>query len=51
MDIRTDDYRIAPLNGNEDIVSAIQTAEAAIAEKTGKEITLIAYEKSEAPQQ
>lgn len=51
MDVRTDDYRIAPLNNNEDIVSAIKAAEDAIAEMTGKEITLIAYEKADIPQQ
>ncbi|WP_200901465.1 hypothetical protein [Paenibacillus sp. DMB20] len=47
MNIKTDDYRIAPLNGNDQTLNAIKAAEAEIAEITGKEVTLIAYEKTD----
>ena len=50
MEIRTDEYVIAPLNSDEQTVSAIQAAEAVIAELTGKEVTLIAYEKKDPEQ-
>lgn len=47
MDISTDRYKIAPLDQQEQAVTIIKEAEAAIAKATGNEITLIAYEKSE----
>lgn len=47
MDIHTNDYKIATLNGNEGTLKAIEDAETKIAELTGKEITLIAYEKKQ----
>ncbi|GAA0135840.1 hypothetical protein YSY43_26800 [Paenibacillus sp. YSY-4.3] len=47
MNISTDTYKIAPLNDQEQAVALIKEAEAAIAEATGNEVTLIAYEKSE----
>ncbi|WP_196427143.1 hypothetical protein [Paenibacillus woosongensis] len=46
MDITTDTYQIAPLNDQKQAVEIIKEAEAAIAEATGNEVTLIAYEKS-----
>ncbi|MFC7681622.1 hypothetical protein [Paenibacillus sp. GCM10028914] len=46
MNIETDAYRIASLGGDEQTVSAIKAAEATIARLTGKEVTLIAYEKT-----
>lgn len=46
MNIKTDEYKIASLSGDEQTVSAIQVAEATIANLTGKEVTLIAYEKT-----
>lgn len=46
MDISTDRYKIAPLNHQEQAIAIIKEAEAAIAEATGNEVTLIAYEKS-----
>ncbi|WP_187386523.1 hypothetical protein [Paenibacillus ihumii] len=49
MDISTHDYKIAPLNNQEQAVAIIKEAEAAIAEATGNKVTLIAYEKSEQP--
>lgn len=45
MEIHTNGYKIAPLNDNESTLKAIRDAEKEIAEMTGKEITLIAYEK------
>lgn len=47
VDISTDTYQIAPLNDQKQAVAIIKEAEAAIAEATGNEVTLIAYEKSE----
>lgn len=46
MNIKTNEYQIASLSGDEQTVSAIKAAEAAIADLTGKEVTLIAYEKT-----
>ncbi|MBX4149880.1 hypothetical protein [Paenibacillus lautus] len=45
MDIHSEEYKIASLNGNEGTLKAIEEAETKIAELTGKDITLIAYEK------
>ncbi|WP_181438869.1 hypothetical protein [Paenibacillus sambharensis] len=47
MEIKTDQYTIAPLNGHEQAVDVIQQAEDAIAELTGQRVTLIAYERNE----
>ncbi|WP_189635987.1 hypothetical protein [Paenibacillus ihbetae] len=47
MDIHTNEYKIAALNENEGTLKAIEDAETKIAELTGKEITLIAYEKKQ----
>lgn len=47
MDIHSNEYKIAALNGNEGTLKAIVDAETKIAELTGKEITLIAYEKEQ----
>ena len=47
MDIHSEEYKIASLNGNEGTLKAIEDAETKIAELTGKDITLIAYEKDQ----
>lgn len=46
MNIQTEEYKIASLIDNEGTVDAIKAAEAAIADLSGKEVTLIAYEKT-----
>ncbi|WP_379131650.1 hypothetical protein [Paenibacillus sp. sgz500958] len=47
MDVHSDSYTIAPLNGKNEAVEIIRDAEAAIARLTGNNsLTLIAYEKS-----
>jgi len=45
LDIHSNDYKIAQLQGNEGTLKAIEDAETKISELTGKEVTLIAYEK------
>ncbi|MEK3731061.1 MULTISPECIES: hypothetical protein [Paenibacillus] len=45
MEIRTNEYTIAALNEEDSTLKAIQDAEATIAQITGRDITLIAYEK------
>ncbi|WP_198402169.1 hypothetical protein [Paenibacillus crassostreae] len=47
MNIQSDQYQIAPLNGDDQTLKAIQEAEARLYDLTGKEVTLIAYEKSQ----
>ncbi|MBT2765746.1 hypothetical protein [Paenibacillus sp. ISL-20] len=47
MDIHSEEYKIASLNENEGTLKAIEDAETKIAELTGKDITLIAYEKDQ----
>lgn len=47
MDIQSNDYKVAQLQGNEGTLKAIEDAETKIAELTGKDITLIAYEKEQ----
>ncbi|GAB6929674.1 hypothetical protein JCM10914A_36570 [Paenibacillus sp. JCM 10914] len=49
MKINTDEYKIAALNDNEGTLKAIEDAETKIAELTGREVTLIAYEKEQPP--
>lgn len=51
MNIHTDEYKIASLSNDEQTVNAIKAAEAAIASLTGKEVTLIAYEKTDSLKQ
>jgi hypothetical protein len=46
MDIQKE-YQIAALEPDSDAVKLLQEAEATIAELTGREVTLIAYERSE----
>lgn len=48
MDIQTNEYKIAPLEDQEEALKLLEKAEASIAELTGREVTLIAYEKSDA---
>ncbi|MNN34182.1 hypothetical protein D3C81_1479770 [compost metagenome] len=47
MNILTDNYKLAPLNNDEQAVAVIQEAEATINRLTGNTITLIAYEKTD----
>ncbi|MNN51512.1 hypothetical protein D3C81_1661520 [compost metagenome] len=47
MNILTDNYKLAPLNNDEQAVAVIQEAEATINRITGNKVTLIAYEKTE----
>ncbi|MGN7761272.1 hypothetical protein [Paenibacillus sp. 22594] len=50
MDIHSDSYKVAALSEQEDAVEIIRQAEAAIAQMNGnKPVTLIAYERTEAP--
>lgn len=51
MNIHTDEYKIASLSNDEQTVNAIKAAEAAIESLTGKEVTLIAYEKTDSMKQ
>jgi|GEM_PF-744401 hypothetical protein len=51
MDIHTNDYRIAPLNDRQEAVELLKRAEATIAELTGRDVTLIAYERNDAAEQ
>lgn len=48
MNIITDSYKIAPLEGTTQALTIIKNAESEIARITGKNITLIAYEKKRA---
>lgn len=50
MDIQTNQYEIAPLENEAEALKLLEQTEASIAEMTGREVTLIAYEKSEAQQ-
>ncbi|WP_249900059.1 hypothetical protein [Paenibacillus sp. PK3_47] len=48
MDIHSDSYKVALLNGREDAIEVIRQAEAEVARITGnKDVTLIAYEKTD----
>ncbi|GGH26101.1 hypothetical protein [Paenibacillus segetis] len=47
MNINTDSYKIAPLDGTTQALAIIKNAESEIAKITGNHVTLIAYEKSE----
>ncbi|MNO85266.1 hypothetical protein D3C76_766370 [compost metagenome] len=47
MNIQSDQYQIAPLNGDDQTLKAIKEAEQRLYDLTGKEVTLIAYEKKE----
>lgn len=47
VDIQTDDYRIAPLEDKDEALQLIEQTEETIAQLTGREVTLIAYEKQE----
>lgn len=51
MNINTDEYKIASLSSDDQIISAIKAAETAIADLAGKEVTLIAYEKTSMQEQ
>ena len=50
MQIFTNQYQIAPLEGHEEALKLLEQAETSIAKLTGREVTLIAYEKSEVEQ-
>lgn len=45
MNIQTDQYQIAPLQASNKAIEVIREAENAIAEMTGKKVTLIAYQE------
>jgi hypothetical protein len=47
MNIHTDEYQIAPFNEDDQTLKAIQQTEALLFDLTGKEFTLIAYEKNQ----
>jgi len=47
MKIETKEYQIANISENPHAVEAIRRAETEIAEKTGTDVTLIAYSKSD----
>jgi hypothetical protein len=47
MNIQTDQYQIAPLQASHKAIEVIQEAENAIAEVTGKKVTLIAYQEKD----
>lgn len=50
MDIHSDSYKVAALSDREEAIEVIRLAEAEVARITGnKDVTLIAYEKTEAP--
>jgi len=51
MEIHTNNYRIAPLNDKQEVLELLKRAEASIAEMTGRDVTLIAYERNEAAEQ
>lgn len=51
MDFHSDEYKIASLSDDEQTINAIKAAEAAIASLTGKEVTLIAYERTDSLKQ
>lgn len=46
LDIQTNDYKIAHLP-KEEALNILKQAESSLAELTGREVTLIAYEKHE----
>lgn len=47
MEISTNQYQVASLEGTDQAVTIIQEAEQALKQVTGDAITLIAYEKAE----
>lgn len=51
MDIHTNNYRIAPLDDKQEVLQLLKQAEATIAEMTGRDVTLIAYERNDDAEQ
>lgn len=47
MKIHTDSYKVAPINEYDQAIKVIKDAESLIANLTGNEVTLIAYEKTD----